>query len=143
MKYGDVVTYVRNGVALNALVLHSQQAVDGERLIVAYADPQFSGSGITRAIATAFDVKPFVEGANQGWKEIVAPINSELRWLLGEQDQKIAALQAELAAKTSAADQLATPEEATGVPSAADLDAAAEDQKAAEATGAEETPEAQ
>jgi len=70
MKYGEVVKYVRNGVALNALVLHSQQVDEGEHLIIAYADPQFSGNGISRAIATAFDVKPFVEGANQGWQRI-------------------------------------------------------------------------
>src|SRR6185437_4684376 len=100
MKYGEVVTYIRNGVSLNALVLHSQQAVDGEHLILAYADPQFSGNGISRAIATAFDVKPFVQGANQGWTipDAAAPDDSDLKGKLAtdefwikQQDKKLAA----------------------------------------------------
>jgi hypothetical protein len=75
MKYGEVVKYIRNGISLNALVLHSQQTESGERLILAYPDPTFesavlSGTNTQKAVATAFDVPLHTEGSNSGWERI-------------------------------------------------------------------------
>jgi regulator of replication initiation timing len=73
MEYGNVVTLVRNGKELNALVAQSQPMTDGEHLTVIYLDPAFKspilgGSALQQATATAFAV-PFKEGTLNGWRE--------------------------------------------------------------------------
>jgi hypothetical protein len=76
-KYGDRVTYVRNNVELNALVVQSNPQPDGEHLTVLYLDPAFDspiigGQNLQRAIATAF-VVPLKPGLANGWKDEVSP----------------------------------------------------------------------
>lgn len=87
-KYGDVVIYLRNSVALKALVLQSTMEVDethtqglaaGEKpamvecLLLAYLEPAAASKtihSVSSTVATAFSVKPLIEGALSGWKEI-------------------------------------------------------------------------
>lgn len=85
MKHRDFVTYVRNGVEINALVAVSQTittpatqekpAFTTEHLTLVYLDPaseaaRMTGDQLRASIKTVFDVAPLVEGAVNGWKEI-------------------------------------------------------------------------
>lgn len=73
-QYGQVVTLVRNGVPLNALVAQSNAQPDGEHLTVLFLDPMFDspiigGSALQRAVSTAFAV-PFKDGQANGWEPV-------------------------------------------------------------------------
>ncbi len=99
-QYGDSVVYVRNGVAINALVLMStmqavkvqpaptdfereqglfvpQKTVLEEHLSLAYLDPVFgkgamSSTDMDRAKATAIGIGPLSENGTNGWREAQA-----------------------------------------------------------------------
>ena len=84
MKYGEVVTLVRNGKEINALVLKDR----GGKLSVVYLDPaleQFVGKG-RDVTATAFDVPMLIDGATNGWKQKV-----QLRKLSADEQVEIKA----------------------------------------------------
>lgn len=122
-QQGGVVVYQRNSVAINALVAFSRQALVPdpqnpglllwtEHLTLVYLDPAAAsaaptGEQLRNSIKVQADVPPLAEGAVNGWKE-VANLTQQL-----------------------------TAEEAIAVrtiPTAADLDAHADEQKAKEAT---------
>lgn len=72
MKYNDQVTYVRNGVNINATVAASRQVEGKEHLTLVYLDPvmessSMSGSQLERCVSTQFDVAPLEEGGQHGW----------------------------------------------------------------------------
>lgn len=97
-QVNDVVTYVRNGVALNALVLASalvpvkkpgvpnefqksqglhmpDTTVLEEHLTLVYVDPQFAklmmgSTEMDRATARAIGVTPLADGGTNGWREV-------------------------------------------------------------------------
>ena len=78
-RFNDLVTFVRNGVAVPALVVNSQLQADGrEFLSVLYADPS-SGptlviSGQTRKVGSVeLSVPPITVGAGFGWFNL--PVN--------------------------------------------------------------------
>jgi len=75
-QFSDVVSYVRNGVELNALVVQSSSQSDGEHLTLVYLDPAFASglmgsSAVDSAVAKAFALPLQAEGKN-GWKEVTA-----------------------------------------------------------------------
>jgi len=92
-KYGDVVTLVRNGAPLNALVVQEHPQQDGTHLVVIYLDPALAGmtggSAVDAAVAMAFP-PPLKEGGINGWKESQS--------LTREQTQREQELQKALAA---------------------------------------------
>lgn len=71
-KYGDAVTYIRNGVKLAALVIQSNPTIKGEELVLSYLDPA-AGAGVIRdmskVVARTFAVPPYKDGNAQGWQE--------------------------------------------------------------------------
>lgn len=82
--FNSLVIYVRNGVALPAVVLRSQLQGDGrEFLSLLYADPATGPSlvlaGGTRKVGSVdLSVPPFVNGAAFGWLELpVYPVVAE------------------------------------------------------------------
>jgi hypothetical protein len=75
-RYNNLVTFVRNGVAIPALVVNSQLQADGrEFLSLLYADP-FSGpqlviAGASRKVGdVALSVPPLSAGAGFGWFDL-------------------------------------------------------------------------
>jgi hypothetical protein len=75
-RFNDLVIFVRNGVAVPALVVQSQLQPDGrEFLSVLYADPT-SGptlvlSGATRKVGSVqLGAPPLSVGGNFGWKDL-------------------------------------------------------------------------
>jgi hypothetical protein len=119
-KFGDVVTYVKNGEPINALVAQSSQQPDGEHLTIVFLDPSLAslimgGTAVDHATAKAF-VVPLKEGSKNGWSEsqpadIAKPLISAnaLKEILDEFEkakdensalqEKLAALEAEAAVK--------------------------------------------
>lgn len=83
-QHRDFVIYVRNGVAINALVAFSRavftpatQTVPAstvEHLTLVYLDPSSSstqtGEQLRSSIKTEFSVPPLVEGRVNGWKDV-------------------------------------------------------------------------
>ena len=82
MKQGNTVTYVRQGVAINALVAASREvytpatqetpAFTTEHLDVVYLEPgagssSMSGQQLRDSIKTQFSVPPLTPGAVNGW----------------------------------------------------------------------------
>lgn len=159
-KYGDVVTYVRNSVELNALVLQSTIEAEEagakpsmvaepkpgkECLLLAYLDPAAASNtihSVSTTAATAFSVKPMADGAVNGWKELAPDrIEGSPREVVeavqyGAASEEIARLRKDLSdANESIADlkeQLAAEK---AKPTAADLDSHAADEEAKQATG--------
>ena len=136
MKYNDVVVFVRNGVAVNALVVESQIVMGEEHLHLSYLDPERAGHPGMK-FKEEFSVPPLTLGAAVGWYQ--RPVG------LGEMLATIAHDNAELTpddAKTltelSGSGGLAA--SASVIPSAADLDAVAAEQQAASATAGQEEP---
>ena len=75
-RFNSTVTFVRNGVAIPALVVNSQLQADGrEFLSLLYADP-FSGpqlviAGASRKVGdVALSVPPLSAGAGFGWFDL-------------------------------------------------------------------------
>lgn len=111
-KFGDVVTLIRNGQPLNALVAQSQPQADGEHLTVLYLDPAFdspiiSGAALQRAVATFFAV-PLKDGAVNGWKDVEVLSEQQILQMQAnaadalakddaEWEKKVEALEAQLA----------------------------------------------
>jgi len=130
MKYNDVVVFVRNGVAVNALVVESQIVMGEEHLHLSYLDPERAGHPGMK-FKEEFSVPPLTLGAAVGWYQ--RPVG------LGEMLATIAHDNAELTpddAKTltelSGSGGLAA--SASVLPSAADLDAVAAEQRMANLT---------
>lgn len=85
-QHRDFVSYVRNGVAINALVAFSHEvftpatqtvpASTVEHLTLVYLDPTAASSGIQTgeqlrsSVKTEFSVPPLTEGKVNGWKEV-------------------------------------------------------------------------
>lgn len=88
-QQGDFITYVRNGVAINALVAFSRDvytpatqtvpASTVEHLTLVYLDPTAASSGIQTgeqlrsSIKVEFSVPPLTEGKVNGWKDLIEP----------------------------------------------------------------------
>lgn len=85
-QHRDFVTYVRNGVAINALVAFShdiytpatqtEPAVTVEHLTLVYLDPAAASNSIPTgdqlrgSIKTEFSVPPLADGLVNGWKDV-------------------------------------------------------------------------
>lgn len=72
-RFNDIVTLVRAGVEVPALVVQSSAQTDGEHLTVVSLDPAkesplLSGMNVDAAIRRDF-VSPLTEGRTFGWKE--------------------------------------------------------------------------
>ena len=101
--FNDVVTYVRNGVELPAIVVESREVAGEDRLQLVYLDPE-NGKQLLNThgtISRAYAVPPLKDGAKNGWKDHDSAVH---------------------------------------LPSQADLDAHADEQRAKEATTAEIEP---
>jgi hypothetical protein len=125
--FGDVVLYQRGKETVNALVVQTVSQPDGEHLTVVYLDPTMaspllSGMNVEKAIATAF-VTPLTGGKTYGWRELPTPPKG-----FGQAAYE-ALVYSQKGPDTPAAENQA-------LPSAADIDAAVAEQKAADATTA-------
>ncbi|MGA8727382.1 MAG: hypothetical protein WB608_01420 [Terracidiphilus sp.] len=156
-KFGDVVCLGRNNVELNALVVQSHGAGDNEQLTVVFLDPSVAsgsmgGMMVDKAISRAF-ATPLKEGLAYGWKELPEPEPAEAP--RSQSDEFVDNLMPHLIELSHTVAQIAPDMEISPdgtlksantllteillkkpepAPSAADLDAHAEEQKAAEAT---------
>lgn len=146
-KYGDVVLYQLGNDTVKALVVQSNPQIDGEHLTVVYLDPKaasssMSGMMVDKAIARAF-APPLTEGKTYGWKDIAVEVQPEKPPV----DALFELLQSPVVRaflsdpKNHPALAMATGDlDPKGIPSAADLDAVAEEQKAAVATDPTQAP---
>ena len=69
--FNDVVTYVRNGVELPAIVVESREVAGEDRLQLVYLDPE-NGKQLLNThgtISRAYAVPPLKDGAKNGWKD--------------------------------------------------------------------------
>ncbi len=77
MQYGDVVTYVKDGKPLNAIVVKSS----GDILSLIYLDPTSESmthqGNLSRVVSTAIGVRPLSEGATFGWQGKDYPLSHE------------------------------------------------------------------
>lgn len=139
-KFGDAVIYVRGGVELNAIVMSDR---DGE-LELAYFDPAI-GEMLYRTHGTtsrAFSVNPLTEGGINGWTDDKRRSETLQEQLSSCAEKNVSPIRQiheaaeRYAATTEGKDEAlqALANAGPQPPSAADLDAVAEDQKAAEAT---------
>lgn len=74
-QFNDVVTYVRNGQEIPALVAASREVNEEERLQLAYLDPD-NGEvqlAVHGTVSRAYSVEPWKEGAVNGWKDYNDP----------------------------------------------------------------------
>jgi hypothetical protein len=141
--FGSVVTYVRNGVEMNALVLNSRVMGEEEHLSVAYPNMEVKGQMLTsamvaKAMQTAFDVKPLADGGINGWKP--APSYEDAAEKGYHQGFYEGLNHAEVAAKAQGKPGDNQEHATSALPTSSDLDAVAEEQKASEATAVYEPP---
>jgi len=104
-QHRDFVTYVRNGVEINALVAFShdvytpatqtEEAKTVEHLTLVYLDPASAtnsiqtGEQLRGSIKTEFSVPPLIDGLVNGWKEAIEDYVSDD----SEKDAQIVSLQ--------------------------------------------------
>lgn len=136
-SFGDAVKYQIGDKTVNALVVQSQPQADGENLTLVYLDPAaarpfMTGLQAQQAIKTAF-AAPLADGRTYGWSELASIDDAAALHIAMEAAATLTDENEQLRAKLAAI-------EASAQPSAADLDAHAEEQKAAEDTVAAQEP---
>lgn len=70
-QFNDIVTYVRAGKEIPALVIDSREFNGVENLELAYLDPDTGKEQLRThgTVSKAFSVAPYKDGATNGWKE--------------------------------------------------------------------------
>ena len=105
-QFNDIVTYVRAGKEIPALVIDSREFNGVENLELAYLDPDTGKEQLRThgTVSKAFSVAPYKDGATNGWKEgqsvdlALTAANAVPEWM-------IAGLKAQLAETTEGRDK--------------------------------------